>query len=125
VGSENFDDGGQVLLGPDAGSVATGQFRAFYDAARRYGHRWTLDILGILDERPMRFTDLLRSIRPTPHAKSLRDALRRLQGQGLVVRPDEGEGARYEITPAGRQLLPVVAEFAANLRDWAQAHHAR
>ncbi|GAA1025619.1 hypothetical protein GCM10009557_00220 [Virgisporangium ochraceum] len=96
--------------------------RLFHDAARRYGHRWAFDIIEELRRRPMRFNDLMRAITPTPHAKSLRDSLRRLQEQGLVAHPEAGEGARYEITAAGVGLAQVVTEFATNLQHWSATH---
>lgn len=103
-------------------SVPDADARQFYDAARRYGHRWAFDIIDALMRGPMRFTDLSRSIHPAPHPKSLRDTLRRLQDQGLIAHPKVGEGARYEITPAGRDLAAVMAEFAGNLNRWSAAH---
>ncbi|GAA0935706.1 winged helix-turn-helix transcriptional regulator [Virgisporangium aurantiacum] len=96
--------------------------RLFHDAARRYGHRWAFDIIEELRNRPMRFTDLMRAINPTPHPKSLRDSLRRLQDQGLIAHPEIGEGTKYEITAAGRDLASVVTEFAANLQRWSSVH---
>ena len=96
--------------------------RLFHEAAREYGHRWAFDIIEELRSRPMRFTDLMRAINPTPHPKSLRDSLRRLQAQGLIAHPEIGEGARYEITAAGRDLASVVAEFAVNLQQWSSVH---
>jgi DNA-binding HxlR family transcriptional regulator len=98
--------------------------RLFHVAARRFGHRWAFDILEELRQQPMRFTDLMRAITPTPHPKSLRDSLRRLQEQGLVVHPEVGEGARYEITAAGVDLASVVTEFAAKLLHWTAVHQS-
>jgi DNA-binding HxlR family transcriptional regulator len=98
--------------------------RLFHDAARRYGHRWAFDIIEELRHQPMRFTDLMRAITPTPHPKSLRDSLRRLQDQGLIAHPEVGDGARYEITAAGVDLASVVTEFATNLQHWSATHQA-
>lgn len=103
---------------------STADARLFHDAARRFGHRWDFDIITELQLRPMRFTDLMRSIDPTPHPKSLRDTLRRLESQGLIAHPEVGEGAKYQITPAGEDLAALVAEFAANLQRWALIHNA-
>lgn len=97
---------------------------AFYDAAKLYGHRWTFEILGALTAGPMRFTDLLRAIDPTPHPKSLRDALRRLQYLDLVHHPNHGEGALYRLAPAARELLPLISSFAAQLQRWSADHGA-
>ena len=44
-------------------------FQIFYDTAKLYGYRWTLEILTALRERPLRFTDLIQTITPTPLRK--------------------------------------------------------
>jgi DNA-binding HxlR family transcriptional regulator len=97
-------------------------FTTFYDAVKLCGHRWTLEILTSLQRQPMRFTDLLQTIRPTPSAKSLNEALRRLQERELVGRGDGGDGVLYQLTPAGQQLLPLLLDFMQELERWAERY---
>ena len=96
-------------------------FKNFYAAVKLCGHRWTLEILTSLQQQPMRFTDLLQTIRPTPSSKSLNEALRRLQERDLVGR-DGGEAGLYQLTPAGQQLLPLLMAFMQELERWAATH---
>jgi DNA-binding HxlR family transcriptional regulator len=98
-------------------------FDTIYDAVRFCAHRWTIEILTALRDRgPMRFTDLLQTITPTPHSKSLSAALHRLQAQGLINHAGKRDGALYELTGAGHQLLPLVREFVINLQQWSTLH---
>ncbi|WP_230394902.1 winged helix-turn-helix transcriptional regulator [Plantactinospora alkalitolerans] len=98
------------------------EFNTFYTAVKLCGHRWTLEILTSLQQHPMRFTDLFQTIRPTPSAKSLNEALHRLQDRELVGRTNGGEGGLYQLTPAGRQLLPLLLDFLQELRRWAERY---
>ena len=95
-------------------------FQPYYDAINLCRHRWTLEILTALRTEPCRFTDLLRTIAPTPHPKTLNEALRRLQDHGLVLHAGCGDRARYEISGKGQQLLPLVTTFLEDLHRWAQ-----
>ena len=97
-------------------------FQIFYDAAKLYGYRWTLEILTALRERPLRFTDLVQTITPTPHPKTLRQTLVRLQAHGLIEHPGTGDGALYELTASGHDALPLVMEYMANLQRLSVLH---
>ena len=93
-------------------------YSVHYAALEFFAHRWTLEILASLDERPKRFTELQRAIDPVLSPKALTDALRRLTDQKLVMHPSDGDGLRYELTPDGRRMLPLIFEFVENLRLW-------
>jgi DNA-binding HxlR family transcriptional regulator len=97
-------------------------FQTFYDAVKLCGHRWTLEIMSALQQQPMRFTDLLQTIQPRPSSKSLNEALRRLQNQGLVCRLRGADRGLYQLTPAGHHLLPLVMAFVADLRQWTKTY---
>lgn len=97
-------------------------YRAYYAAVDLCRHRWTLEILTVLRDRPARFTDLIQNISPTPHAKSLDAALKRLQRRGLISHPADGDGALYELTDAGRALLPLLLAFLEDLHRWEELH---
>ncbi|GAB3147007.1 hypothetical protein GCM10027290_29630 [Micromonospora sonneratiae] len=98
-------------------------FQTYYDAINLCGRRWTLEIMTALQQQqPMRFTDLLRAIQPTPSSKSLVEALRRLHDQGLICRPGGPDGALYQLTPAGMHLLPLLMAFLADLQRWSESY---
>jgi DNA-binding HxlR family transcriptional regulator len=52
----------------------------------------------------------------------LMEALKRLQAEGLASRSTNGDGAVYELTNAGRDLLPVLMDLWANWKRWSQKH---
>jgi DNA-binding HxlR family transcriptional regulator len=97
-------------------------FQTFYDAIKLCGHRWTFEIMTALQRQPLRFTELIRAIQPTPSSKSLNDALRRLQEHGLVCRPTDGEQPLYRLTAAGAHLLPHMTTFTENLQQWRETY---
>ncbi|WP_028188833.1 winged helix-turn-helix transcriptional regulator [Salinispora pacifica] len=98
------------------------EFDTFYAAVKLCGHRWTLEILTSLQQQPMRFTDLIQTIRPTPSAKSLNEALHRLQDRKLVGRTGGDEGGLYRLSPGGRQLLPLLLDFMQEIQRWAKRY---
>jgi DNA-binding HxlR family transcriptional regulator len=86
------------------------------------GEKWSLLIVRDLLGGPQRFTDLLRGLNNlTPKWLTLR--LRDLEAAGVVERVAE-EGKRevwYELTPAGRELGPVIS----GLNAWGIRHAMR
>jgi DNA-binding HxlR family transcriptional regulator len=91
-------------------------------ALERVGDRWTLLVVRDLLGAPRRFTDLvalLDSITP----KSLAQRLRELEDAG-IVEADREPGRRevwYRLTPAGRDLAPVIE----SLLRWGLRHAGR
>ena len=90
----------------------TQSYRHFCPVARaleKIGDKWSLLIIRDLLREPQRFTDLLAYLNNiTP--KWLTQRLRDLEAAGIVVR-DNKPGRRevwYDLTPAGRDLAPVV-----------------
>lgn len=106
----------------DLGGKGRVEYRTYYEAINLCGRRWTLEIMTALQAQPMRFTDLIQHIRPTPSSKSLNDALRRLQDQNLIFRPGGTEGGLYQLTPAGQHLIPLLEDFIADLQQWSQTY---
>lgn len=86
-------------------------------------HRWTVEILTALHGQPRRYTGVLHAISPPPSTKSLNEALRRLQDCGLVAHPIRGDGAVYELTPAGQALMPLLVGFLDALLRWTEEQH--
>jgi DNA-binding HxlR family transcriptional regulator len=85
--------------------------------------RWKPMLFQRLTARPHGFGELRRAM-PGVSAKVLREQLRQMHADGLVIRqPLEPArlGVRYGVTPYGRTLGPV---FAALWR-WGRRHVAR
>ena len=80
------------------------------------GDRWTLLIVREMLHGVCRFNELERCL-PGISRSVLSQRLRHLQRVGLVVRDDLGgqPGAEYHLTPAGRDLRPVMQAVG----DWA------
>ncbi|AOP53032.1 MULTISPECIES: winged helix-turn-helix transcriptional regulator [Brevibacterium] len=88
----------------------------------RVGDKWTVLIIGILDEGPKRFSEIRLAIGGiTP--KVLTSTLRSLVADGLVTREVFAEvppRVEYELTDLGRSLQEPVAA----LRRWAELNVA-
>lgn len=86
----------------------------------RIGDRWTVLIIGALDDKPTRFSELRRRIEGISQ-KMLTQTLRGLERDGLVVRtvyPEVPVRVEYSLTDAGRTLLGPLAA----LQTWAIDH---
>ena len=84
------------------------------------GGRWTLLIVRELLVGPLRFTDLHAALGGIPR-NLLADRLRDLEAHGVVVRrelPPPAARTVYELTDAGRGLLPVIGALA----EWGLTH---
>ena len=83
----------------------------------RIGDRWTVLIVGALDEGPQRFSALASRVDGISQ-KMLTQTLRSLERDGLVTRtiyPQVPPRVEYELTALGRSLqVPLRA-----LEDWA------
>lgn len=92
-------------------------FRSVLD---RVGDKWTLMIIGLLEERTLRFTELFDEI-PGISRRMLTRSLRSLERDGLVERTVYAEvppRVEYRATELGAALsTPVLA-----LATWVAAH---
>ena len=92
----------------------------FRSVLERVGDKWSLLLIGILEEGPKRFTELLRIV-PGISRRMLTVTLRALERDGLVTRTIFAEvppRVEYRITDLGRTLTgPVMA-----LAGWAADH---
>ncbi|WP_380787046.1 winged helix-turn-helix transcriptional regulator [Sphingomonas sp. R86521] len=82
--------------------------------------KWTIMILTVLCPKPSRFNQIKRRLDGITH-KSLADALKRLERNGLVTRtvlPTAPIGVEYAITPLGHSLRHPFEALCA----WALAH---
>ena len=86
----------------------------------RIGDRWTVLVVGILADGPLRFGEIARRIDGISQ-KMLTQTLRGLERDGLVKRtlyPQVPPRVEYELTAAGQTLRdPLQA-----LEEWATQH---
>jgi DNA-binding HxlR family transcriptional regulator len=86
----------------------------------RIADKWTVLVLGLLSESPLRFNQLRREIGGLTQ-KMASQTLKGMERDGLVARkvtPTVPIAVEYSITPLGRTLAATVD----GLRLWAQAH---
>lgn len=94
----------------------------FRSVLERIGDKWSLLLIGILEEGPRRFTELLRTV-PGISRRMLTITLRALERDGLVTRTIYAEvppRVEYAVTDLGRTLgQPVLAlaTWAADNQD--------
>ncbi|MFN8379896.1 MAG: helix-turn-helix domain-containing protein [Anaerolineae bacterium] len=84
------------------------------------GDKWTVMLLGLLENGPRRFSDLRRGIQGISH-KMLTQTLRNMERDGLVTRtayPEVPPRVEYALTPLGETLCGPIAE----IRNWADGH---
>ena len=86
----------------------------------RIADKWTVLVLGVLSQRPLRFNQLRREIDGLTQ-KMLSQTLKALERDGLVARtviPSAPVTVEYSITPLGSTLSATVDE----LQRWARDH---
>lgn len=86
----------------------------------RVGDKWSLLIIIMLRERPVRFNELKRQIDGISQ-RMLTLTLRSLERDGLLTRtiyPTIPPRVEYALTPLGRSLIGPVSA----LKDWAEMH---
>jgi DNA-binding HxlR family transcriptional regulator len=86
----------------------------FRSVLERIGDKWSLLLIGILEEGPRRFTDLLRTT-PGISRRMLTMTLRALERDGLVTRTIFAEvppRVEYGVTELGRTLSEPVLKLA-------------
>lgn len=91
-------------------------FRSILD---RVGDKWTLIIIGLLEQRTHRFTELLSAI-PGISRRMLTLSLRSLERDGLVERTVYAEvppRVEYRVTPLGLSLSAPVLALAGWVAD--------
>ncbi|MFF9125019.1 winged helix-turn-helix transcriptional regulator [Streptomyces sp. NPDC014889] len=95
------------------------QFCSAARALDAVGDRWTLLIVRELLAGPRRYTDLHADL-PGVSTDMLASRLKDMERDGLTTRrrlPPPGAAHVYELTPRGRELLPVLRA----LGEWGQA----
>jgi DNA-binding HxlR family transcriptional regulator len=90
------------------------------DVLDRIGDKWSVLVITLLGERPMRFMELKRSI-DLVSQRMLTRTLRALERDGLIsrtVQPVVPPRVDYELTDLGRSLQRTLGQLA----EWAFEH---
>lgn len=98
-----------------------GQFCPVAKATELLGEKWMLLILRELLLGTHRYNDFQRALsRISPTLLTKR--LKQLEGAGIIVRkPQQGrKGYEYYLTPAGKELAPIVVHLATWGMRWAR-----
>lgn len=92
------------------------------DVLKRVGDKWSILVVALLRDGPVRFNELRRSVEGISQ-RMLTLTLRSLERDGLVARtvtPTTPPRVDYRLTRSGRTLLnPIMA-----LADWAEKNRA-
>jgi len=100
------------------GNYSSPELRCLLD---RIADKWTVLVIGLLEARPKRFSELQRELGGVSQ-KVLTQTLRRLERDGLVSRTVYAQvppRVEYALTPLGRTLSAPLAA----LLEWALTHH--
>lgn len=107
-------------MSPSHKRVPTEKCPAVRDVLNRVGDKWSVLVVSLLDEGPMRFSELRRSIEGISQ-RMLTLTLRGLERDGLLKRtvyPTVPPRVEYELTKLGRTLLEPILALSA----WADTH---
>jgi DNA-binding HxlR family transcriptional regulator len=91
---------------------------AVREVLNRVGDKWSVQIVSLLGDGPMRFSDLRRSIEGISQ-RMLTLTLRGLERDGIVTRtvfPEIPPRVEYELTKLGNTLLEPIQGLA----EWAE-----
>lgn len=94
--------------------------RAVSDVLARIGDKWTVYVVGLLSNGPMRFNEIRRAVGSISQ-RMLTLTLRGLERDGLVTRtvyPTIPPRVDYELTELGRTLICILKP----LSEWAIAN---
>ena len=101
----------------------SGNCRAVADVLARIGDKWTVYIVNLLSNGPMRFNEIRRSVSAISQ-RMLSLTLRGLERDGLVTRtvfPTIPPRVDYELTEMGQELKHPISAIG----QWAHANHDR
>jgi len=97
-----------------------GDCRAISETLARIGDKWTVLVVELLRDGPMRFNEMRRAINGISQ-RMLTLTVRGLERDGLATRtvyPTIPPRVEYELTPLGRTLRGPLGAIA----DWARTH---
>ncbi|ACU73507.1 transcriptional regulator, HxlR family [Catenulispora acidiphila DSM 44928] len=107
-------------IGPCA-SIPADQMAFIRQVLDRVGDKWSMLIIAVLADSPLRYTDLHRQI-PGISQRMLTHTLRHLHEDGLLTRTPHAEvppRVEYALTPLSHGLHEIVTQ----LIHWASTHH--
>jgi len=93
------------------------QFCPVAKAAEIIAERWTPLVIRELLAGSNRFNELRRGV-PLMPPSTLSQRLKRLEEEGIVERRSDAHGTRYELTAAGRELMPVIESLGSWGKRW-------
>ena len=97
--------------------------RALAQVLDRIGDKWTIMVVGVLSNGPLRFNALMRRIGGVSH-RMLTLTLRSLERNGLIKRTvytTTPPMVEYELTPLGHSLKKPLAALA----EWGEENRTR
>ena len=100
---------------------APGQCAVVRQTLERVGDKWSVLVILVLGEGPLRFNELRRSVTGISQ-RMLTLTVRKLERDGLVQRTVHTQlppHVTYGLTPMGSTFIDTVASIA----QWAQTHH--
>lgn len=100
-----------------AGKRSYGQFCPVALAATILAERWMPLVIRELLCGSVRFNDLQRGV-PRMSSALLAERLKQLQFAGIVERTPVANGFEYRLTPAGRELFPVIKAMGLWSQRW-------
>ncbi|WUV94912.1 helix-turn-helix transcriptional regulator [Streptomyces sp. NBC_01471] len=109
-----------AAIGPCA-SIPADHMAFIRQVLDRVGDKWSMLIVAVLEDGPLRYTDLQRQI-PGISQRMLTHTLRQLKEDGLITRTAYAEvppRVEYGLAPLGRGLHEIVMQ----LIGWAADHH--
>ncbi|MFE7567669.1 winged helix-turn-helix transcriptional regulator [Streptomyces sp. NPDC057539] len=109
-----------AAIGPCAG-IPADRMAFIRQVLDRVGDKWSMLIIAVLEDGPLRYTDLQRQI-PGISQRMLTHTLRQLREDGLITRTAYAEvppRVEYALAPLGRGLHEIVMR----LIGWAADHH--
>jgi DNA-binding HxlR family transcriptional regulator len=117
---ESTDTEMAAAIGPCA-SIPAHHMAFVRQLLDRVGDKWSMLIVAVLENGPLRYTDLQRQI-PGISQRMLTHTLRHLAEDGLITRTAYAEvppRVEYALAPLGRGLHEIVRQ----LIGWAADHH--
>ncbi|MFS8360564.1 winged helix-turn-helix transcriptional regulator [Streptomyces sp. CWNU-52H] len=109
-----------AAIGPCAG-IPAGHMAFIRQILDRVGDKWSMLIVAVLEDGPLRYTELQRQI-PGISQRMLTHTLHQLREDGLLTRTAYAEvppRVEYALAPLGRGLHEIVMQ----LIGWAADHH--
>lgn len=117
---DDADIGMAASIGPCAG-IPADRMAFVRQVLDRVGDKWSMLIIGVLGDGPLRYTDLQRQI-PGISQRMLTHTLRQLTEDGLITRTAYAEvppRVEYALSPLGEGLREIVRRLIA----WATDHY--